>query len=107
MKIFGAGLGARSLERPFSISISHLTIRIIGLNICAYPDLSLDQNETKPFAPGNITLTAKNSSGVAGTEAVQLYIKDRHVSMIRPVKEPRGFAIASLYPGEALGQIIE
>ena len=45
-------------------------------------------------------MDVKNTSGVAGQEVVQLYIRDEVSSVTRPVKELRGFQRISLAPGE-------
>ena len=66
----------------------------------AYGNLVLDKKETKPFEPVTVSLTVKNTGAVAGTETVQLYMKDIHASMTRPVKELQGFARVELRPGE-------
>ena len=66
----------------------------------AYGNLVLDKKETKPFEPVTVSLTVKNTGAVAGTETVQLYMKDLHASMTRPVKELQGFARVELRPGE-------
>jgi len=65
-----------------------------------YADLALDKKETAPFAPVTVSLTVKNTGDRVGTEIVQLYIRDVHASMTRPVKELQGFARVSLMPGE-------
>lgn len=66
----------------------------------AYADLKLDQKEVGPFEDLNIFMKIKNTGTVAGTEIVQLYLKDMHASMTRPVKELQGFARVTLNPGE-------
>ena len=48
----------------------------------------------------NISLKVKNTGKCAGTEIVQLYVKDVHASMTRPTKELQGFARVTLRPGE-------
>ncbi|MGN0746742.1 MAG: fibronectin type III-like domain-contianing protein [Aristaeellaceae bacterium] len=66
----------------------------------AYTDLQLDRHETAPFAPVTVSVRVKNTGDCAGTEIVQLYVKDPHASMTRPVKELQGFARVPLMPGE-------
>ena len=65
-----------------------------------YSNLKLDKKETRPFEQVNISLKVKNIGSCAGTEIVQLYIKDVHASMTRPNKELQGFARVNLQPGE-------
>ena len=65
-----------------------------------FSDLALDKKETKPFETVNISLKVKNTGKYAGTEIVQLYVKDIHASMTRPYKELQGFARVELQPSE-------
>ena len=65
-----------------------------------YSGLTLDKKETKPFEAVRISLKVKNTGDCAGTEIVQLYIRDVHASMTRPFKELQGFARVDLKPGE-------
>ncbi len=65
-----------------------------------YSGLILDRKETKPFEAVSISLKVKNAGDCAGTEIVQLYLKDIHASMTRPCKELQGFARVDLKPGE-------
>ena len=46
-------------------------------------------------------INVKNTGKVAGTEVVQLYIRDLVSSVTRPVKELKGFKKISLNPGES------
>lgn len=45
-------------------------------------------------------VTVKNTSDVAGKETVQLYIRDVAASVVRPLKELKGFQQIELAPGE-------
>ena len=67
----------------------------------AYGPLSLAQAQT-PVAQGTIeaTLTLTNSGQRPGSEVVQLYVRDRVASMVRPVQELKAFQRVSLAPGE-------
>jgi len=47
-----------------------------------------------------VSLSVKNTGSVAGTEIVQLYLRDVRASMTRPCKELQGFARVELQPGE-------
>ena len=74
-----------------------------GLSYTAfeYSDLKLDRRETMPFEPVTVSLRVKNAGACAGTEIVQLYVKDIYASMTRPQKELQGFARVDLQPGES------
>lgn len=65
-----------------------------------YSDLKLDKKEVKPFESLTVSMKLKNTGAVEGTEVVQLYLRDVHASMTRPVKELQGFARVTLRPGE-------
>ena len=45
--------------------------------------------------------TCKNAGSRAGTEVVQLYVRDLVGSVTRPVKELKGFQKVTLAPGES------
>ncbi len=65
-----------------------------------YSDLQMDKHDSLPFEPLNISMRIRNTGKCAGTEIVQLYVKDVYASMTRPVKELQGFARVPLQPGE-------
>jgi beta-glucosidase len=48
----------------------------------------------------HVSVPITNSGKVAGTEIVQLYVRDHAGSVTRPVKELKGFARVGLQPGE-------
>jgi beta-glucosidase len=48
----------------------------------------------------HVSVEVSNVGGRAADEVVQLYLRDLHASVTRPVKELRGFARVSLAPGE-------
>lgn len=48
-----------------------------------------------------LTVTVKNTGSVAGTEVVQLYIRDKVSSVTRPYKELKAFERIVLKPGES------
>lgn len=47
-----------------------------------------------------VTVAVKNTGSRFGKEIVQLYIRDKEASVIRPVKELKGFEKVALEPGE-------
>lgn len=53
----------------------------------SYSDLCLDKSEYQGNDSIIISFNLKNSSEVPGTEVVQVYIRDIHASLTRPVKE--------------------
>jgi beta-glucosidase len=52
-------------------------------------------------APVRVTVRVKNTGAVAGSEVVQLYVRDVESSVQRPPKELKGFSKLALAPGES------
>ena len=77
---------------PFGHGLSYTTF--------AYGDLALSADTIAPGDSITVTATVTNTGKVAGAEVVQLYIRDRVASVVRPVKELEGFARIVLEPGE-------
>lgn len=65
-----------------------------------YKALKINQKETRPDTPVEISFKVKNTGKYAGTEIAQLYIRDIYASQTRPVKELAGFKRVLLNPGE-------
>lgn len=65
-----------------------------------YSDFVISAEEISPEESVRIQVTVKNTGNCAGDEVVQLYLRDAHASIARPVKELAGFARISLQPGE-------
>ncbi len=63
-----------------------------------YSDLKVDMRDKKAIS---ITVTVKNSGKVAGEEVVQLYLRDKVASPVRPIKELKGFKKINLAAGKA------
>ena len=53
------------------------------------------------------TVSVKNTGAVDGTETVQLYVRDKVASLVRPVKELKGFKKVNLKAGEEKQVTIE
>ncbi len=66
----------------------------------AYGDLQIENTEVPPTERVTVSLEIQNTGSWAGTEVVQLYLKDRYASKARPVMELAGFARVYLNPGE-------
>ena len=66
-----------------------------------YSDLSITAGQIKPDQDIIVSFTLKNTGKVKGTEIVQLYLRDIYASMVRPIKELKGFARVELKPGES------
>ncbi len=63
-----------------------------------YSNLKIDENDQSKI---RVTVTVKNSGKREGEEVVQLYIHDKAASVVRPVKELKGFKKLNLQPGES------
>jgi beta-glucosidase len=66
-----------------------------------YSQLRLSRREVTAIDSVDITLTVANMGERAGTEVVQLYVRDQYASMTRPVLELAGFHRVELEPGES------
>ncbi|NBC82838.1 MAG: beta-glucosidase BglX [Bacteroidetes bacterium] len=63
-----------------------------------YANLSLDTTNNEAI---KVMVDVTNVGDVAGEEVVQLYIQDEVASLVRPVKELKGFDKINLRPGES------
>lgn len=66
----------------------------------AYSDLKLSAKEMHPGETLQLSAKVKNTGKRAGREIVQLYLCDCCGSVVRPVKQLRGFCRLELDPGE-------
>jgi beta-glucosidase len=73
-----------------------------GLSYTTFAYADLRASNTRMTSDGKITLqfTLTNSGRVAGAEVVQFYLRDPVASVVRPVKELKGFQRVMLKPGE-------
>ena len=77
---------------PFGHGLSYMTFE--------YSNLKVDKEEMKDTDTMRVSVDVTNTGSVAGKEVVQLYVADRESTVIRPVKELRGFEKVELAPGE-------
>ena len=77
---------------PFGYGLSYTTF--------AYDDLKLSATELNPNEKLTASMKLTNTGKRAGTEVVQLYVRDKVGSVTRPVKELKGFQRITLQPGE-------
>ena len=67
----------------------------------AYDGLRIDKEEVGPREEITVSCQVTNTGSRAGTEVVQLYLRDEQACMVRPVQELVGFARVALEPGES------
>ncbi|WP_350287480.1 beta-glucosidase BglX [uncultured Croceitalea sp.] len=73
---------------PFGFGLSYSKFR--------YSDFNLDSSDATQI---KVSVKVTNSSTVEGEEVVQLYVNDPYASIVRPVKELKGFKKISLEGG--------
>lgn len=78
---------------PFGFGLSYTKF--------AYSNLRLDKTAYKKGEPVKVSVEVKNTGNYDGKEVVQLYVQDEVGSLARPVKELKGFELASLKKGES------
>lgn len=66
----------------------------------AYSNFKVDKESMTADGSTQISVDVTNTGSVAGTDVVQLYVRDVFASMVRPEKELAGFARVPLIPGE-------
>ncbi len=66
-----------------------------------YRDLILDRDRIEPGQTITASVTVTNTGERAGEEVAQLYIRQRHGSASRPVRELKGFQRLTLAAGES------
>jgi beta-glucosidase len=66
-----------------------------------YRDLILDRDRIEPGQTITASVTVTNTGERAGEEVAQLYIRQRHGSASRPVRELKGFQRVTLAAGES------
>lgn len=67
-----------------------------------YGYIQLDTNILKANGSITATITVKNVGNIKGKETVQMYIQDITGSVVRPVKELKGFKKIELEPNETI-----
>jgi beta-glucosidase len=67
----------------------------------SYKDLQVSKSSMSKKDSIVVTCTVTNTGKLAGEEVVQLYIRDMVASLVRPVKELKGFNKIMIQPGES------
>ena len=66
-----------------------------------YSNLKLSQKKIKNNESITVSVTIKNSGKSKGEEVVQLYLRDKVGSVVRPIIELKDFQKIALNPGES------
>ena len=77
---------------PFGYGLSYTSFE--------YSNLKLSKNKIKSTEKIEVSLTVTNSGKVAGEEVVQLYLRDKVGSVVRPIIELKDFQKIKLNSGE-------
>ncbi|MDM5327476.1 glycoside hydrolase family 3 C-terminal domain-containing protein [Neobacillus sp. CF12] len=77
---------------PFGYGLSYTNFE--------YSNLVINKAEILDTEEVEVSVTVKNTGDVTGKEIVQLYVRDVKSTVIRPVKELKGFEKVELQPGE-------
>lgn len=83
---------SNSPKFPFGFGLSYTTFQ--------YSDLKLSNNKMKNNESIEVTVKITNTGKYAGEEVVQLYLRDKFGSVVRPIKELKGFEKIKLNVGE-------
>lgn len=78
---------------PFGFGLSYTTF--------TYSEIKLDKQVITRCESLSVKVTVTNTGPVEGEEIVQLYIQDLYGSVVRPLKELKGFKKVRLSPGES------
>jgi beta-glucosidase len=76
---------------PFGYGLSYTNFE--------YSDVALSDDSLEIGGELTVDVTVENTGKRAGTEVVQLYVRDLVASVTRPVKELKGFQLVELEPG--------
>lgn len=79
-------------QYPFGFGLSYTEFE--------YSQLVLDQNVMRSGERIAVSVNVKNTGKYAGEEIVQLYLRDKVASVVRPLRELKDFAKIRLEPGQ-------
>lgn len=77
---------------PFGFGLSYTTFD--------YSNLTVDKKELSDQETVTVSVDVTNTGKVTGKEIVELFVADKESTVIRPVKELKGFEKVALNPGE-------
>jgi beta-glucosidase len=77
---------------PFGFGMSYTSYQ--------YSNLRISQTQLRSGGKTTVSIDVRNAGSMAGDEIVQLYIRDVHSSIARPILELKAFERVHLKPGE-------
>lgn len=77
---------------PFGHGLTYTTF--------GYANLRVAKDSVRAHEPVSVSVQVSNTGTRAGTEVVQLYLRDDAATVTRPVRELRGFRRVTLQPGQ-------
>lgn len=80
---------------PFGFGLSYTTFEYTNLEVTQSGSVATDDLTVQ------VTASVTNTGDRAGAEVVQLYVGDPEASVLRPVRELKGYAKVFLAPGES------
>lgn len=100
--------GSRYIDGPndpiypfgWGLSYTQFSYSPITVNNKQFPLSAVNASRNQKSGPITVGVDVKNTGSVAGTEVVQLYIRNTSASLEQPVRELKGFERVTLAPGE-------
>ncbi len=86
---------------PFGYGLSYAEFEYKEVKVRAFEKTAVPDPEDRETVLFRASCTVKNTGAVPGTAIPELYIGDVTSSLVRPVKELRGFRRIRLLPGES------
>jgi beta-glucosidase len=77
---------------PFGFGLSYTTFE--------YTNLNISPESNGPHGDFKVSFDVRNTGSLSGSEIVQLYLRDKISTVVRPLQELKGFTKIALEPAE-------